>query len=338
MEYRRLGNSGLKVSPLCVGAMMFGDLTDEAVSREILASARDAGVNFIDTADAYAAGTSEQIIGGAIRGERDRWVLATKAGFWRDPALSTGADLSRKTLTRAVGQALRRLGTDYIDIFYLHRDDPTTPLEETVHALEDLVRAGSVRYIGVSNFAAWRLAEVVRLCDAAHIDRPVACQPAYNAMNRMPETELFPACRHFGVGAVSYSPLARGVLTAKYTSMEQLPEGSRATRNDRRIQQTELRTESLGLAQQIKAHAEARGRSAAHFALQWVLNNAAVTSVICGPRTLPQWQDYLAVLQAPAFTAEDEALVDALVRPGHPSTPGFTDPNTPVLGRYPRTR
>jgi aryl-alcohol dehydrogenase (NADP+) len=338
LEYRKLGNSGLKVSPLCVGAMMFGDQTDEEVSREILASARDAGVNFIDTADAYASGRSEEIIGASIKGERDRWVLATKAGFWRDPALAVGADLSRKSLVRAVAQALRRLDTDYIDVFYLHRDDLTTPLEETLHALEDLVRSGSIRYIGVSNFAAWRLAEVVRLCDEARIDRPVACQPAYNAMNRMPEVELFPACQHFGVGVVPYSPLARGVLTAKYTSMGELPEGSRAARKDRRIQQTELRSESLALAQRIKDHAEAHGSSAAHFALRWVLNNAAVTSVICGPRTLEQWHDYLAVLESPAFTAEDEALVDALVAPGHPSTHGFTDPNTPVRGRYPRTQ
>jgi aryl-alcohol dehydrogenase-like predicted oxidoreductase len=336
MDFRRLGRSGLKVSNLCLGAMMFGDQADEAASREIIASARAAGVNFIDTADAYAGGRSERIVGAAVKAERDRWVIATKVGYLPDPMLPAGPDLSRKNLMRAVDQSLARLDSDYIDVYYLHRDDTTTALEETVHALADLVRQGRIRYFGVSNFSAWRLAEVVRLCDAAGIDRPVACQPQYNAMNRMPEAELFPACQHYGIGVVPYSPLARGVLTGKYRAVDQLPEGSRAARKDKRILQTELRDESLTLAQQVKAHAEAHGSTASHFALKWVLNSAAVTSVICGPRTMEQWQDYLAALQEASFTQEDEALVDRLVAPGHPSTPGYTDPNYPVKGRLPR--
>jgi aryl-alcohol dehydrogenase (NADP+) len=155
-------------------------------------------------------------------------------------------------------------------------------------------------------------------------------------MNRMPEVEHFPACESYGIGVVPYSPLARGILTGKYASMEQLPEGSRAARNDRRILQTELRPESIALAQEIKAHAEAGGSTASHFALNWVLNNKVVSSVIAGPRTLGQWQDYAAALAMP-FTAGDEALVDRLVPPGHPSTPGFTDPQYPVTGRVART-
>jgi aryl-alcohol dehydrogenase (NADP+) len=317
--------------------MMFGDQTNEESSRAIIASARDAGVNFIDTADAYAAGKSEEIIGRAIKADRDRWVIATKVGYLPDPMAPAGPDLTRKHVMRAVERSLGKLALDCIDIYYLHRDDPTTPLEETVRALADLVRQGKIRYFGLSNFRAWRIAEVVRLCDAAGIDRPVACQPQYNAMNRMPESELIPACDYFGIGVVPYSPLARGVLTGKYADPDQLPEGSRAARKDRRMLQTELRTESLVLAQRIKAHAEAQGGTASHFALKWVLNNAAVTSVIAGPRTLEQWNDYLAVLQEPQFTAEDEALVDSLVPPGHPSTHGFTDPNYPVTGRFPRT-
>ncbi|HSV82970.1 MAG TPA: aldo/keto reductase [Ramlibacter sp.] len=337
MEYRRLGRSGLKVSPLCLGAMMFGDQADEAASRGIIASARDAGVNFIDTADAYAAGRSERIVGEAVKAERDRWVVATKVGFMPDPLVPTGPDLSRKTLFRAADQSLQRLGSDYIDIYYLHRDDASTALEETVHALADLVRQGRIRYFGVSNFSAWRLAELVRLCDEACIDRPVACQPQYNAMNRMPEAELFPACQYYGIGVVPYSPLARGVLTGKYASLAQLPEGSRAARKDKRILQTELRDESVALAREIKAHAEAHGSTAAHFALKWVLNSTAVTSVICGPRTLEQWQDYVAAVQEPPLTAQEEALVDRLVPAGHPSTPGYTDPNYPVTGRQARS-
>ncbi|MDL2354536.1 MAG: aldo/keto reductase [Pseudomonadota bacterium] len=333
MEYRKLGRSGLTVSSLCLGAMMFGDQTDEATALHIVDRAREAGVNFIDTADAYSAGESEQIVGRAIRGDRDRWVLATKVGYPADGVLP--ADLSRKYVMRAVEQSLRRLGTDYIDLYYLHRDDAATPLAETVRALADLVRQGKIRYIGVSNFPAWRLAEVVHLCREFGIDAPAACQPQYNAMNRMPEVELLPACAFHGVGVVPYSPLTRGVLTGKYASVEQLPADSRAARNDRRILQTELRPESVRLAQQIKAHADARGMTVAHFALNWVRNNALVDAVIAGPRTLAQWDDYLAALAVP-FSADDEALVDRLVAPGHPSTPGFTDPQYPVTGRVAR--
>lgn len=335
MNYRRLGRSGLKVSPLCLGAMMFGDQTNEADSLEIIASARDAGVNFIDTADVYAAGRSEEIVGQAIRKARDHWVVATKAGFPAGLQNATGADLSRGYLMRAAERSLERLGTDRIDLYYLHRDDMDTPMDETVRTLADLQRQGKIRYIGVSNFRAWRLAEFVRLCGEAGIDRPAACQPQYNAMNRMPEAELLPACGFYGVGVVPYSPLARGVLTGKYVGQDKPPEGSRAARGDARMRQTEWRAESLDAAARIKAHAEARGISPAHFAVNWVLNNALVDAVIAGPRTLAQWQDYLAALQSP-FTAEDEALVDTLVPPGHPSTPGFTDPQYPVKGRVAR--
>lgn len=333
MEYRKLGRSGLSVSSLCLGAMMFGDQTDEASSLRIVGQAREAGVNFIDTADAYSAGKSEQIVGRAIKADRDRWVLATKVGYPADGVLP--ADLSRKYVIGAVEQSLRRLDTDYIDLYYLHRDDAATPLAETVRALADLVHQGKIRYIGVSNFRAWRLAEMVHLCKEFGIDAPAACQPQYNAMNRMAEVELLPACEFHGVGVVAYSPLARGVLTGKYASVDQLPAGSRAARSDRRTLQTELRPESIRLAQEIKAHADARGVKVAHFALNWVRNNALVSSVIAGPRTLAQWDDYLAALNVP-FSAADEALIDRLVAPGHPSTPGFTDPQYPVTGRVAR--
>lgn len=336
MEYRKLGRSGLKVSTLCLGAMMFGDQTSAADAHSIIDSAKDAGLNFIDTADAYAAGESERILGDAVRAERERWVIATKAGNLVHPPFTQLPNLSRKNLLWACEQSLQRLRTDYIDIYYLHRDDPDTALEEMVHALADLRRQGRIRYIGLSNFAAWRLGEFTRLCDQAGIDRPIACQPQYNAMNRMAEAELFPACTYYGIGVVPYSPLARGVLTGKYASREQLPPGSRAERKDKRMLQTELRDESIAMAAQIHQHAQASGSSAAHFALRWALNSAAVTSVICGPRTLEQWLDYLGALDEGALRAEDEALIDRLVPPGHPSTPGYTDPNAPVKGRRPR--
>ncbi|MEY4139189.1 MAG: hypothetical protein RLZZ371_1371 [Pseudomonadota bacterium] len=336
MAFRRLGASGLKVSPLCLGAMMFGDQTDEATSQRIIASARDAGVNFIDTSDAYAQGRSEEFVGRAVKSERDRWVIATKVGYSAGSSIPTGADLSRKYVVHAVEQSLRRLGTDYIDLYYLHRDDFSTPLAETVRTLADLVHQGKIRYFGVSNFRAWRLAELARLCDDMGIDRPAASQPQYNLVNRTPELEHLPACAYYGVGVVPYSPLARGVLTAKYEAVDKAPAGSRAARNDPRIMQTEWRAESIELAKHIAAHAQAKGSKASHFAINWVLNNANVTSVIGGPRTMEQWEDYLAALEVP-FTADDEALVDRLVAPGHPSTPGFTDPIYPVTGRVPRT-
>lgn len=333
MQIRNLGRSGLKVSALCLGAMMFGDQTDEETSCLIIARAREAGVNFIDTSDAYGNGRSEEIVGRAVRADRDRWVLATKVGY---PAGAVQpADLSRRYMMKAVEQSLRRLGTDCIDLYYLHRDDLTVPLEETVRTLADLVHQGKIRYIGLSNFRAWRVAQVVRLCDELGIDRPAACQPQYNAMNRMPEAELLPACAYYGIGVVPYSPLARGVLTGKYASLDKIPEGTRAARKDRRMLQTELRPQSLQLAQEIQAHAQARGSTASHLALNWVLNNALVHSVIAGPRTPEQWEDYIAALDTP-FTAEDEALVDRLVTTGHPSTPGFNDPAYPVIGRVAR--
>jgi len=334
MQYRRLGRSGLKVSPLCLGTMMFGGETDEQTAQKIVRHAFEAGINFIDSADAYNKGRSE-VTGRAICGEREHWVVATKLAN-RVGQGPNGGGLSRKWVMTAIAASLRRLGTDYIDIYYLHKEDHDTPLEETVHALADLVRAGKIRYFGVSNYRAWRLAELHRLAREAGIDGPVVSQPYYNAMNRMPEVEHLPACAHFGMGVVPYSPLARGVLTAKYDPASPPPADSRAGREDRRMMQTEWRRESLELAQEIKRHAEARGISASQFAVAWVLNNGLVTGTIAGPRTFEQWEHYLDALDY-KFTAEDEALVDRLVAPGHPSTPGYNDPAYPLEGRAPRS-
>ena len=336
MEYRRLGRSGLKVSALCLGAMMFGDRTDQAEAGRIVASAREAGVNFVDTADAYAKGESERMLGRLIGADRERWVVATKVGNTGAPA-PNDADLSRRHVMQAIDASLGRLGMDHVDLYYLHLEDAGTPLEETVATMGDLVRAGKIRYWGVSNFRAWRIAEAALLADRIGVPRPVVCQPYYNAVNRMPEVEVLPACEHFGLGVVPYSPLARGVLTAKYRPGEAPGAETRAGRADKRMMQTEFRAESIEIAQKIKAHAERRGMSAADFAFKWVLNSGAVASVLAGPRTMEQWLAYLGALER-GFTAEDEALVDTLVAPGHPSTPGYTDPRYPVTGRRPRVR
>ena len=334
MDYRNLGTSGVRVSTLCLGTMMFGGATDEATSARIIGSAQAAGVNFIDTADVYGDGASEEIVGRAIKAARHDWILATKAGN----AMGKGRNrrgLSRVWLMQACEDSLRRLGVDHIDIYYLHREDHGAPLDETVMAIADLVRAGKIRHFGVSNFRAWRVAEICNICDRLGIGRPVVSQPYYNAMNRMPEVEHLPACGHYGVGVVPYSPLARGVLSGKYDPDAPPPAGTRAGRSDTRILQTEWRPESLRLAQEIRRHAEARGMTAGQFALLWVLNNGFVSSAIAGPRTEEQWNDYLGAL-AHDFSAEDEALIDRLVTTGHPSTPGYNDPAYPIEGRAAR--
>jgi aryl-alcohol dehydrogenase-like predicted oxidoreductase len=333
MDYRNLGCSGLKISPLCLGTMMFGGPTDETVSARIIARARDAGVNFIDTADVYTEGRSEEITGRAISETRSHWVLATKLANPTGPG-PNDRGLSRQHMLPAVDASLRRLGTETIDILYLHKEDHTTPLEETVHAVAGLLRAGKIRYFGVSNFRGWRVAEICRLCDLAGIDRPVVSQPLYNALNRQAETEHFPACAHYGLGIVPYSPLARGVLTGKYAAGAPPAAESRAGRQDKRLMETEFRDESFAIAQKLAAHAAARGISPGQFAVAWVLHNKLVSSTIGGPRTEAQWEDYLGAV-AYRFTDADEALVAGLVAPGHASTPGYNDPAYPIEGRKP---
>ena len=240
MDYRTLGRSGIRVSPLCLGTMMFGGPSDEATSRRIIARAREAGLNFIDTADQYTAGKSEEIVGRAIKAERHAWVLATKLGNAMGPGPNQRG-LSRGWMHQAVEASLARLGTDYIDIYYFHKEDPDTPLAVSVSAMGDLVSAGKVRYFGLSNFRSWRIAEVCRLCDELGVDRPIVSQPYYNAMNRMPEVEQLPVCAYYGLGVVPYSPLARGVLTGKYLPNAALPPDTRAGRKDKRLMETEWR-------------------------------------------------------------------------------------------------
>jgi aryl-alcohol dehydrogenase-like predicted oxidoreductase len=315
--------------------MMFGGATDAPTAERIIAMAEDAGLNFIDTADVYNEGESERITGRALAASRDDWVLATKAANPMGSAPNQRG-LSRRWLIAACDASLKRLGLDHIDVYYLHKEDHLTPLDETVRALADLVRSGKIRYIGLSNYRSWRIAEICRLCDEAGIDRPVVLQPYYNIMNRQPEVELLPAAGHFGLGVAPYSPLARGVLTGKYRPGDQPATDSRAARQDKRMMQTEWREESLVIAQTLKAHAEAKGCTPGQFALAWLLNNRLVTSPIVGPRTIEQMTDYLGAL-AVGFTAEDEALVDGLVTTGHPSTPGYNDPAYPIEGRIPLT-
>ena len=333
MQYRQLGKSNLQVSALCLGTMMFGDQTALDEARAVVADARDQGVNYIDTADVYTNGASETMTGTLLKGQRHEWVLATKLGNKMSARVNEG-HYSRSWMLRELDASLQRLQTDHVDILYLHRDFNSMDLEEPLRALDALMRAGKIRYWGVSNFRGWRIAEVVRIAAQLGMPGPAVCQPYYNLLNRMPEVEVLPACEHYGIGVTPYSPIARGVLTGKYAPGQPPVEGSRAARGDKRIAEAEFREESLGIAQQLKAHAERKGTALAQFATAWVLAHRAVSSVIAGPRTLRQWQDYLPALDY-TVTDEDEALIDSMVRPGHPSTPGFNDPQYPLP---PRTR
>jgi aryl-alcohol dehydrogenase-like predicted oxidoreductase len=332
IAYRRLGHSGVEVSSLCLGAMMFGDQADESEADRIVQQARDAGINFIDTADAYSGGRSEEIVGKTVKNNRDWWIVATKVGTRLPPTSPNRGGIGRTWLLRGVEESLARLKTGHIDVYYLHLDDLATPLEETVDAMGTLIREGKIRHWGVSNFCAWRIAEFVRLCDLAGVPRPIAGQPYYNAVNRMPEVEYLPVCAHHGIGVVPYSPLARGVLTGKYRPKVPPDPATRAGRRDKRMMMTEFREESMVIAQRIKDHAEARRRTAIGFALNWVLANTIVSSVIVGPNTQAQLQTYVAATDE-GFDSDDEALFNCLVAPGHPSTPGYTDPLYPVTGR-----
>ncbi|NWB84235.1 aldo/keto reductase [Pseudomonas gingeri] len=333
MNYRYLGRSALKVSPLCLGAMMFGGETDEATSRRIIDKAGASGINFIDSADAYHAGRSEEVVGRAIAEQRDRWVVATKFGY---PSSATAGPneqgQSRKWIMQSVEASLKRLGTDYIDILYFHRALTDAPMEEGIRAVGDLIRQGKIRYYGVSNFHGWRIAEMVRIADQLGIERPVVSQPLYNIVNRMAEVEQLPVAGNYGLGVVPYSPLARGVLSGKYAPDAPPPADTRAGRGDKRIQQTEWRPESLAIAQTIARHAAERGTTSIAFAIAWVLRNSLISAAIAGPRTEAHWDSYMEALGL-ELGPDDEKLVDGLVVPGHASTHGFTDPGYPVEGR-----
>jgi aryl-alcohol dehydrogenase-like predicted oxidoreductase len=331
MDYVNLGRSGVKVSRLCLGTMMFGGATDEAESARIIHRALDLGLNFLDTANMYNAGESEVVTGRAIRDRRDSVVLATKV---KNPMGEGPNDqgLSRPHIMRECERSLKRLGTDYIDVYYLHAPDWSTPLEESLRAVTDLVRQGKVRYVACSNHYAYQVALMLGMAEAKHLERMACVQPLYNLVNRDAEVELLPLCREQGIGVVVYSPLARGVLTGKYRPGAAPPEGSRAARGDRRIQQTELREESYQVAQALGPLAERHGCTVAQYALAWTLANPIVTSAIIGPRTMEQFETSLPALDL-KLTAEDEDAVDELVPPGWHTGRGHNDPMYPVRGR-----
>ena len=331
MEYRYLGHTGVKVSPICLGTMMFGGPTDEATSIEIIHKAHALGVNFIDTANMYNRGESERVVGKAIADRRDAVVLATKGRQpMGDGPNQSGA--SRLHLLRELDQSLKRLDTDFIDLYYTHAPDNQTPIEETLRAMDDMVRSGKVRYLACSNFWTWQVVESLWTSDRLQLDAFCCVQPLYNLVNRNIEVELLPLCRQQRLGVVSYSPLARGILTGKYAPGQSPPEGTRAARNDPRMMQAEWREASLQVAHALSNHVSQRDFDIAQFALAWCLANPIISSIIIGPRTIEQFDNNMGCLEV-TVSQEDEQFVDSLVPPGEHSGLGFQDTAYPIIGR-----
>jgi aryl-alcohol dehydrogenase-like predicted oxidoreductase len=335
MEYRYLGNSGLRVSTICLGTMDFADGMDEATAVQVLDLARERKVNFIDTADAYSGGKAETLLGKLLKQDRAEWVLATKVGQQDGPP-ERKRGLSRRWIMEAIDASLKRLQTDYVDIYYMHHRDRDTPLAESVAAMGDVVRSGKATYWGFSNHHGWEIGEIIRLCDQLGTPRPVVSQPMYNLVMRQPENDHLPACAYYQIGVAAFSPLARGALTGKYVQGSPPPNDSRGARGDASVLNRDLTPAVYAVVEEIRKHVAARSMTPAEFATLWVLNNKTVTSVITGPRTLEHWQSYLNALNH-KFTAEDEALVDKVVARGHPASPGLIWNRHPPMGRVPRT-
>ncbi|MCM3570285.1 aldo/keto reductase [Neobacillus mesonae] len=290
MQYKKLGSTGLKVSNLCLGTMAFGRWIDEKSSASIIETALENGINFIDTANfygqgqdtknPYGTGESEAIIGRALKGKRDQVVLATKVGLRMGPG-QNDVGLSRTHIIREVEHSLKRLQTDYIDLYQAHHFDPSTPIEETLRAFDDLIRSGKVRYIGCSNFAAWQIAKAHGISERMNLEKFISVQPQYNLLSREIENELLPFCESEGVGVLVYSPLARGMLSGKYKKKEEFPPESRAAHGERLIKQY-FTDRNFSLVNRYQELADQHDVSLVQFAMSWILNQPAVTSAILG--------------------------------------------------------
>lgn len=326
MEHRPLGRSGLSVSELCLGTMTFGDETDEAEAHAMMDAYAEAGGTFIDTADVYSAGVSEEIVGRWVgrRSDRDRFVVATKARFpLADDAGPNDRGLSRAYLTRALHASLRRLGGDHVDLYQVHAWDPTTPLEETLATMDDFVHRGLVRYWGVSNFAGWQLERAVLLARMHGWAEPVSLQPQYNLLAREIEWELVPVCLAEAVGILPWSPLGGGWLTGKYRRDERPTGATRLGEDpDRGLESYDKRNteRTWSVVDALMEVADAHNVTPAQVALRWVTDRPGVASTILGARTLAQLEDNL---QAADLRLEPDAVVrlDAVSAPPTPEYP-----------------
>jgi len=318
MPYRSLGRTGVQVSPLCLGAMNFGQPTPEDESIRIIDAALDGGINFIDTADVYNAGESERIMGRALHrnGRRDEVVLATKVNGEMGPG-PNDRGISRYHVIKACEDSLRRLQTDHIDLYQLHRPALDIPQDETLRALDDLVRAGKVRYIGCSTFPAWLVMEALSISDRYSLARFVSEQPPYNLLDRRIENELVPLAQRYGMALLPWSPLAGGILAGRYNNLDAVPAGSRLERNGRESPFGERVTRrSVEAAREVSALARDQGLTASQLALLWCKDQPGITSPIIGPRTMDQLRDALGVLERD-LGDDDRARLDELNPPGN---------------------
>jgi aryl-alcohol dehydrogenase-like predicted oxidoreductase len=312
MEFRNVGNTGLRVSELCLGCMTFGRESDAETSRRMIERFVEAGGNFLDTADAYTAGRSEEIVSRALKGRRQEFVVATKVYFRMGPG-PNDFGLSRRHIMDACEASLRRLQTDYVDLYQAHCWDRYTPLDETLAAFDDLVRSGKVRYVGVSNFTGWQLMKALWLSDRHGWARFVCLQPRYNLVDRQIERELLPICRAEGLGVIPWAPLGGGFLSGKYRRDAAMPKDARIARAEphwaesMERQGTERAWHTLDVVGQI---AQQRGKSSAQVALAWLKAQPGVTAPILGARTLEQLEDNLGCLGW-ELTPEEMARLDA---------------------------
>lgn len=291
MQYRRLGSSGLEVSALGLGTNAFGKRADQSTSIQIIQQAIDRGINFIDTANIYANTESERIIGEALAdGKRHQVVLATKAGLVRGSGPNESGS-SRIHIQQELEHSLRRLRTNYIDLYQIHTFDPYTPLEETLRALDDMVRSGKVRYIGASNYAAWELMKALGISEFKGLARYTSSQTSYSLADRTPELELVPMCLDQGVGIIPYFPLAGGILSGKYGGSDAIPVGSRANTDPNFTRFLDERT--ITLAREVGTIAQQKGCSTSVLSLAWLMDQPAVSTVIVGATRVEQLEDNL---------------------------------------------
>jgi aryl-alcohol dehydrogenase-like predicted oxidoreductase len=331
MEYRSLGRTGVPVSALCLGCMNFGNQTPEAESFDIIDRALDAGVNFLDTANVYTRGVSEEVVGKALKrnSKRGSIVLATKVHGRMDDDDPLAAGNNRRHIIEQCEASLRRLQTDYIDLYQIHRPQPGVPIDETLRALDDLIRAGKVRYIGTSTFPAWSVMESLWVSKELGLNRFVSEQPPYHLLDRGIERELIPLAQTYGLAILPWSPLARGFLTGRYKRGEEIPGDSRLASDMQNAGAFAERTRkhfsdlAYGVLDVIEALAKEKGCTAGQIALAWVTYQPGVTSPIIGPRTMAHLEDNLGAL-AVSLSDDDRARLDAVAEPEQAIVPYYT--------------
>jgi aryl-alcohol dehydrogenase-like predicted oxidoreductase len=332
MEHRTLGRTGIQVSPLCLGTMMFGAWgnRDHGDSVRIIHRALDAGINFVDTADVYSRGESEEILGEALRGRRDHVILATKVhGRMGDDPNERGN--SRRWIVQECEASLRRLRTDWIDLYQLHRPDPTCDIDETLGALTDLVRAGKIRAFGSSTFPAHEIVEAAWVAERRGRERIVSEQPPYSILVRGIEADVLPVCQELGMGVMTWSPLAAGWLTGRYRKGQEPPPTPRAERFPQRYDLLLPANQAkLDAAEQLAVLADETRLTLVELAIAFVLSHPAVTSAIIGPRTMEQLESQLG---AAGVRLDDEILdrIDQIVPPGRTLDPGDVGWTPPAL-------